>query len=519
MNDITTPTPEDKASDRALLARAYNDASSFQVIAEELSLAIMDVLGYENPTCRLLTRAPEPWLRFRDQAAISAACTLEAGTLTALSNAQDELLFDLSRMLSLELLRLLELQAEPGELSEDAASFLVHPDMLPAVNNRVTDKALLAAGYVGYLGKKMTWVHTIAVSRAVPPTWKPTAAYALPSSGVLGRIWLGKPQNGDDWPGCLEGARRAAGELVALITSQANAYVLVPDEDEAAHPERWLPLDRIRRDRLHLLVQPTDRCWLRDTAPLPVPGPEGPAALDWAFNGWARYEDHKLDAEVGAFLCAQHGFKRVPVVWKGAPVVMEGGAYDVNGRGSVLVTRECLLSAEQCRNPGFTEDDYVEIFAAYLRAPRVIWLEGGIAGDDTHGHVDGVARFVAPNRVLAAAPRDPADENHRVLAENLRILRAERDARGRRLEVVELPMPARREHEGEALPASYANFLILNDLVIVPAFDDPNDARARAIIEQATGRRAVGLDSRDLVVGQGTVHCLTHHIPAPGGRR
>ena len=318
-------------------------------------------------------------------------------------------------------------------------------------------------------------------------------------------VWLGAPIHPTDWPGCLDQVTAIFGELVALITAETCAYMLVPSEHLAAEPEAWLPMDRIRPERLHFHLFQSDRNWLRDIAPEVVLGPEGPAAVDWDFNGWGYLDDHLKDARVGAFLCKAHGLKRLVPVHKGGHVVLEGGAYDVNGRGTLLATRQCLLSEAQCRNPGFTRADYEELFARHLGATNVIWLEGGLAADDTHGHVDGVARFVSADTVVCQVAQDPSDENYAVLRENLRILRAARLEDGRGLEVLELPST-----DG----AEYANFLICGKTVIVPVFGAPGDERALEILGRATGRRPRPLFARDLILGGGAVHCLTHQIPA-----
>lgn len=328
-------------------------------------------------------------------------------------------------------------------------------------------------------------------------------------------VFLAWPRLGSDFPGKLDAVRWAFVEIVRLAAAEAEVRLLVADAATERDARRRLATIGLAR-RVRYLRVAYDRGWMRDIAPVLVETPRGPAAVCWRFNGWARYRDHRRDARVAERLCARSGWRRIDAMHRGRLVVMEGGAYDLDGGGTVLATEECLLSRKQRRNPGFTRRDYEEIFGAYLGAPRVIWLPGGIAGDDTHGHVDDVARFVRPGVVVAAVEEDPADANFAPLRENLRALRRARDARGRSLTVVEVPMPRPVVHRGQRLPASYANFLLLNRIVVVPTFNDPRDRLALERIGRAAGRRAVGLHAVDLVLGLGTIHCLTHQVPRLG---
>jgi agmatine deiminase len=196
-------------------------------------------------------------------------------------------------------------------------------------------------------------------------------------------------------------------------------------------------------------------------------------------------------------------------------VVLEGGAIDVNGKGTLLTTEECLLSPEQQRNPGMRREDYEKVFHDYLGIRSVIWLGGGIAGDDTHGHVDDISRFVAPDTVVTMVEANPNDPNHAPLKENLRRLRAATDQDGKPLRVVELPMPGPVVFEGRRLPASYGNFYIANGILLVPVFNDPNDRVALNILaELFPGRDVIGIYSGDLIWGFGAMHCMTQQEPA-----
>jgi agmatine deiminase len=243
--------------------------------------------------------------------------------------------------------------------------------------------------------------------------------------------------------------------------------------------------------------------------------------LDWCFNAWAKYRDCQLDAAVARRASAR---LRLPL---GRPlrgdrrIVLEGGSIDVDGAGLVLTTEECLLSGVQERNPGFAKAEYEAVFHEFLGAEKVLWLGEGIVGDDTHGHVDDVARFVGPGTIVAAIERDPRDPNHARLADNLRRLRGARDLAGRPLKVIPLVMPAPVVFAGRRLPASYANFYIANRCVVVPTFNDPNDRLALATLARVfRGRQVIGVHAVDLVWGLGTLHCLTQQQPnSRGGAR
>ena len=252
--------------------------------------------------------------------------------------------------------------------------------------------------------------------------------------------------------------------------------------------------------------------------PHPSPLPQfGGSLLNFAFNGWAKYDDHKKDAKVVGRVNAKLKKRVVLPEHKGKRIVLEGGAIDVNGRGSLLTTEECLLSSVQERNPGFTRDDYAEIFRRYLGMTNVLWLRNGIAGDDTHGHVDDLARFVDPSTVVTVIENDPAEANHAPLQENLALLREMKDQDGQPLRVETLPMPQPVYFDGQRLPASYANFYIANKIVLVPTFNDPADRVAlETLAALFPDREIVPIYCRDLVLGLGTIHCMTQQLSAAG---
>jgi len=278
-----------------------------------------------------------------------------------------------------------------------------------------------------------------------------------------------------------------------------------------------LTAHHVAQDGYRLHVVPTDRVWLRDSAPTFVWADAGSVEMiSWRFNAWAKYDNYRLDNEVGAALERITNLPRIEALRPddANPLVLEGGGIEVDGAGRVLVTEEWLLSDIQVRNPGMTRESYALAFSQYLGATETVWLGKGSAGDDTHGHIDDIARFASPDTVLLAYEEDRSDVNHKSSVDNLK--RLEGIVSERPLRVVKLPYPRPVMMEGQRLPASYANFYIANGVVLVPTFNDPADRVALDIIAaEFPGRDIVGIHSVDLVWGLGTLHCLTQQQPAP----
>ena len=279
--------------------------------------------------------------------------------------------------------------------------------------------------------------------------------------------------------------------------------------------ERYLTAHSVMANyRLH--VVPNDRVWLRDSSPIWVHADRGVELVNWKFNAWAKYDNYERDAKVGAAVEKITGVRREePRRPDGKDrVVLEGGAIDTDGAGTLLTTEECLLSPIQERNPGLSRDGYERVFREWLGIRETIWLGEGCVGDDTHGHVDDIARFVAPGVIVLAYEADPADDNHLRSVDNMRRLQLAGGDAGV-LKIVKIPYPRPVVMNGERLPASYANFYIANNVVIVPNFNDPNDRVAlNAIAELLPDREVVGIHAVDLVWGLGTLHCLTQQQPA-----
>jgi agmatine deiminase len=328
--------------------------------------------------------------------------------------------------------------------------------------------------------------------------------------------WLAWPHEVSDWPGKFGPIPWAFSEIVRHLARAEEVYLLVENREMESRVRIMLKKSGVILENVNFLRVPTDRGWMRDSGPICVKSSSGEVAYThWQFNGWAKYANHKKDAV--AVAKANKKLKRR--IWQpkhnGHRIVLEGGSIDVNGRGTLLTTEECLLSKTQERNPGFTRDDYAQVFRTYLGATQILWLRNGIVGDDTHGHVDDLARFVNSNTIVAVVEQDPSDANYAPLRENLALLKSMKDLDARAFRIETLPMPAPVFFDGQRLPASYANFYIANKIVLVPTFNDPND---RVAINTLAGlfpdREVVGIASRDLVVGLGTLHCLTQQQPS-----
>jgi agmatine deiminase len=331
--------------------------------------------------------------------------------------------------------------------------------------------------------------------------------------------WIGWPHNLSDWPGRFAPIPWVYSEIVKKVSPGETVRILVDSQAREARARRVLERAAVDLARVEFLRFPTDRGWTRDFGPIFVrSGGRDPevAIARFRFNGWAKYRDWRNDDRVPERAAAALGLRLLPVSWNGQGVVLEGGSIDVNGRGTLLTTEECLLDASvQTRNPGLARRDLETVFAETLGAPNVLWLGRGIAGDDTHGHVDDLCRFVGPNTVVLAREENPKDANYRALEENRERLEGMRLQDGSKIEVAYLPMPAPLVFDGRRLPASYANFYIANAAVIVPTFNDPADAAALGVLrELIRDRPVVGIHAVDLVWGLGTLHCLTQQQPA-----
>ena len=328
--------------------------------------------------------------------------------------------------------------------------------------------------------------------------------------------WLGWPHHRPDWPGKLEAVRWVFAEIVRVLHRYERVAILCDSEEVCSDAVGCLAAHGVDLSRCELHLVPNDRVWLRDSGPTGVHGPRGPEWIRWAFTGWAKYDNYRKDELVSQAVAELSDRPSLPAFRPGSelPLVLEGGGLETNGAGTLLVTEEWLLSDVQVRNPGLSAAEYETAFAEYLGVTRTIWLGEGAVGDDTHGHVDDVARFVDPHTIVLAHEPDPTDENHRRTADNLNRLEFAAENFQGGLRVVTLPFPEPVTMAGERLPASYANFYIANRCVLVPTFNDSRDRIALTRLARLfPDREVVGIHAVDLLLGLGTVHCLTQQQP------
>jgi len=368
----------------------------------------------------------------------------------------------------------------------------------------------------------------------MPAEWEPHAS-----------TWLAWPHFRGDWPGKFEPIPWVYAEIIRNLARHERVNLVVQSEREEKRASSVLELADALSDNVCFHRWRTDRVWTRDSGCIFLSGqsqrrkPERSyepratsyeleaqdrsklaarssqlLALHFCFNAWAKYDNYKHDAKLGAHMAKSAGARAVRPMHAEERVVLEGGSIDVNGRGTLLTTEECLLSTTQQRNPLMDRPAYDQMFAEYLGIRQVIWLGEGVEGDDTHGHVDDLARFVTPDTVVTMVEPNPKSENYSALHHNLGRLKAARDQDGKRLNVVEMPMPRPVVFESRQLPASYANFYIANGVVLVPVFNDPNDRIAlNTLAKLFPDREIVPIYSGDLVWGFGALHCMTQQEP------
>lgn len=355
----------------------------------------------------------------------------------------------------------------------------------------------------------------------MPAEWEPHQA-----------TWLAWPHNAEDWPGKFQPIPWVYAEIVRHLARVEDVHILVNDAAAEKRASGILKRAGANLARVHFHHWLTDRVWTRDSGPIFVRKTaeqhshaqstssafetSHPVAItNWKFNAWAKYPNWHQDDKIPASVADTLRLPQWTPTIAEHRLVLEGGSIDVNGAGTLITTEECLLSEVQQRNPGLSREQIEGAFHDYLGIDRVLWMNRGIAGDDTHGHVDDITRFVGPDTILTVVEPDRDDENHLPLAENLDRLRSARDITGKPFNIRELPMPSPVVFEGQRLPASYANFYIANKLVLVPTFNQTADRRALNIIaELFPSREVVGIYCGDLIWGLGALHCMTQQQPA-----
>lgn len=328
-------------------------------------------------------------------------------------------------------------------------------------------------------------------------------------------ILLCFPHNGNDWPGKYGAIQWAFVEFIKKVAEDEKVFLVVANEVLKNKVQGLLETAAVHIKNIHFIIQKTNRSWMRDSGPIIVKNGNDREALNFNFNGWAKYQNWKLDKHVPSTVAAHLKVPITQVMYGGKKVVLEGGALEVNGKGTLITSEECLLDTTiQVRNPGFTKSDYEAVFKEYLGITNTIWLDKGIVGDDTHGHIDDLCRFVNEDTVVTVIEKEVSNSNYKPLQKNLELLKKAQLENGKPLKIVELPMPKNILFDGIQLPASYANFLILNKKVLVPTFNDAEDRNALTILANCfPNREIIGISSIDLIWGFGTLHCLSQQIP------
>jgi agmatine deiminase len=336
--------------------------------------------------------------------------------------------------------------------------------------------------------------------------------YSMPAEWVPHRAtWLSWPHNQETWPAQLERVRDAWVQMIQALSPHEKVYLLVNDDPMQQDVRLRLKAAGAAMENVAMIKIPTVDVWMRDYGPTFVlrTRQDVPLAInDWIFNGWGgKYRAYEHDDKVARSIAE---LLNVPVFEH--RVVLEGGAIEVNGAGICLTTEQCLLNKN--RNPHLSRAEIEQFLKDSLGVSQIIWLGEGVAGDDTDGHIDDIARFVDPTTVVCAVEDDPGDANYVPSQENLERLEGARDHNGSRLDIIALPSPRPVLCQGSRLPASYANFYIANEVVLVPIFDDRRDRKALGILSELfPTRKAIAIRCADVVAGLGAIHCVTQQEP------
>ena len=323
------------------------------------------------------------------------------------------------------------------------------------------------------------------------------------------------PHNGNDWPGKYGAIQWAFIEFIKKVAQVETVFLMVADEKLKTKVNEMLEMAHVNMSNVSYILHKTNRSWMRDSGPIIVKNGNNREAINFNFNGWAKYKNYQLDKHVPLKVANHLNISIIQATYQGNPVILEGGAIDVNGKGTLITSEECLLHPKiQIRNKNFTKADYEAVFKEYLGVTNVIWVGDGIVGDDTHGHIDDLCRFVNDNSIITVVENDKNSPNYKALKDNLQRLKSAVLENGKAPNVVELPMPEQIDFDQLILPASYANFVILNKCVLVPTFNDVNDRYALDIIARCfPDRKVIGINAIDLIWGFGTLHCLSQQIP------
>ena len=343
----------------------------------------------------------------------------------------------------------------------------------------------------------------------MPAEWEPQKS-----------VWMSWPHNKNDWPGLFEKIPNVVGKIIKYLTKHQKVDLLINNTKSIGTTRIYLKKIGCNISNIKFHKLKTDRLWLRDSGPIFLVNKKKrkKIMLDFKFNAWSKYKNFKNDNKINSLISKYLNIKSILPKKvnskKFVRVVMEGGAFDNNGSGSILLTKECLLSRKQERNKGFKKIDYENLFSKYLNAKNFIWLNKGIVGDDTHGHIDDIARFVSKSTIMIAVEKSRSDKNYKALKENLKILRNSYDENGKKFKILKIPMPSPVVIDKTRVPASYLNFFISNKTVLVPVFNVKEDKKVLKMFRKFfTNRKVVGIDCSDLIWGFGAIHCMTQQEP------
>ena len=343
----------------------------------------------------------------------------------------------------------------------------------------------------------------------MPAEWEPQKS-----------VWISWPHNKNDWPGMFEEIPNVVGKIIKYLANHQRIDLLVNTNKIMYEARKKLKRTGCKLSNIKFHKIKTDRLWLRDSGPIFLINKKTrkKIMLNFKFTAWSKYKnfrnDNKINYQIGKYLNNKSIFQKKINSKKFEKVVMEGGAFDTNGSGSILLTKECLLSSKQERNKGFKKSDYESLFSKYLNTKNFIWLNKGIVGDDTHGHIDDIARFVSKTTIMIADENNKLDKNYKTLKENIRILRKSYDENGKKFKIIKIPMPSPIFIQKTRVPASYLNFFISNKTVLVPIFNVKEDKKVLKIFRKFfTKRKVIAVDCSDLIWGFGAIHCMTQQEP------
>ena len=324
--------------------------------------------------------------------------------------------------------------------------------------------------------------------------------------------WIAWPHNKKDWPNKFDFIPEIFAEIISHISKGQKVNILIENNVLKKRAILILKNFKVNFSNIRFSLCKTDRAWLRDSFPIFVKNKNKKILLNWKFNSWAKYKNFKKDNSIINKVKKVLKLQSISPVFNRRKVVLEGGAIDVNGNGTLITTEECLLSKIQQRNSGFKKHDYEKIFFNYFGIRKIIWLKRGIVGDDTHGHIDDLARFVSENTIFLAYERNKKDVNYKILRNNFRILKKLDDFK--KLKIIKIPMPEAKYIEGTRVPASYLNFYIANKVILVPTFNDKKDKLVLKMFRKHfKSRKVVPIDCSILIWGFGAIHCMTQQEP------